>query len=378
MVSERPSQDVAEFQDVLRRFLAKKSPESAVRALMESPEGFDRAVWSQAATQLGLTGLVVPERLGGTGATIVELGVAFEEAGRALWCAPLLSTVGLASMALLEIPPSEVGSELLSGIVDGSTTATLAWGGLRPGESSITAACAEGGWELTGTADYVLDGARAEVLLVAARIESKVGLFVAQTAPGAGPVVQPLTTMDSTRRLAHLMFTRTSAELIDEDAAAGLERAVDSTELLLAAEQLGGATRSMEMAVEYAKERVQFGRPIGSFQAIKHRLADVFVKVEFARSAVEDALRAAAQHHERLRAAASLARSVCSEAYLQAAAANIQVHGGIGFTWEHPAHLYLKRAKSSELLFGSPKWHRSRIADLLAIPLPYTDRGGLR
>jgi alkylation response protein AidB-like acyl-CoA dehydrogenase len=176
--------------------------------------------------------------------------------------------------------------------------------------------------------------------------------------------------MDSTRRLAELSFDTTPAPQIATDIRTNLNKAMDRAEVLLAAEQLGGATRALEMAVEYAKTRIQFGRPIGSFQAISHKLAEMLMAVELARASVERAVEAADHEPALLPVAVSHARAVASDTYVKVATDNIQVHGGIGFTWDHPAHLYLKRAKGSQLLLGSPKWHRSRLADLLGISAP--------
>src|SRR5258707_3725193 len=228
-------------------------------------------------------------------------------------------------------------------------------------------------WVVDGSAGYVVDGATADQLLVCAAVNDRLDLFLTGTG-GGDPVLalhrRALTTMDSTRRLAELSFDNPPAVRLATDVANDLDRALDRAETLLAAEQLGGATLALEMAVEYAKSRIQFGRPIGSFQAIKHKLAEMLMSVELGRASVDHALEIADRQPELLPMAVSHARAVVSEAYVRVAADNIQVHGGIGFTWEHPAHLYLKRAKSSQLLLGSPKWHRSRLAHLLGLPVP--------
>jgi len=363
-----PGEDAEQLRSVAREFLDKRSDEVTVRRLMETETGFDAAVWRQASEQLGLQGLVLPERFGGTGATSVELGVVFEEMGAALFCGPFFSTVGLAATALLELGDNDAAAGWLPGIAGGHTVATLAWSGPAPAASTLTADKRAGKWVVSGTAGIVVDGRSADVVLAAARSDAGPCLLaVAGDADGLQRT--PLTAMDSTRKLARLRFDRTPARLLGTDGGAGdaLRRTFDLAALYLAAEQLGGAARALDMAVGYAATRVQFGRAIGSFQAIKHRCADVLVSVESSRSVVYHGLWTAAHDPANLAVAASLARAVCSDAYTKAAADNIQIHGGIGFTWEHPAHLYLKRAKSSQLLLESPTLHRARLAELLDV-----------
>jgi alkylation response protein AidB-like acyl-CoA dehydrogenase len=368
----RPADNgVVELREAVRAFLEKKSSNDSVRALMETESGVDRDVWTQAAVQLGIAGLLIPEHLGGSGAGMTELGVVFEEAGRALWCAPFLSTGALATCAVQCAVAPNAQAELLAAFADGSAVATLVWNGIRPSVGSMQARRCDEHWVVDGSAGYVVDGATADQLLVCAAVNDRLDLFLIGTGgddPAFGLHRRALTTMDSTRRLAELSFDDTPAVRLATDVANDLDRALDRAEVLLAAEQLGGASLALEMAVEYAKTRIQFGRPIGSFQAIKHKLAEMLMSVELARASVDHALEIADRQPELLPVAVSHARAVVSDAYVRVAADNIQVHGGIGFTWEHPAHLYLKRAKSSQLLLGSPKWHRSRLADLLGIP----------
>lgn len=368
-----PGADAEQLRAVVRDYLAKHSDEAAVRQLMETESGFDPAVWRQVSGELGLSGLAVPERFGGSGASAVELGVVFEEMGAALFSGPFLSTVGLAATALVELGDENAAARWLPGITAGDTIATLAWSGEAPCASKLVAV--HGGddaWSVSGTAPIVVDGCIADVVFVAAR--SAAGpclLAVAGDAPGL--TRSPLTALDSTRKLAELRFADAQAVLLGADGGAGaaLRRSADLASLYLAAEQLGGAARVLDMAVTHARSRIQFGRAIGSFQAIKHRCADMLVDVESARSVVYHGLWTAAHNAEQFPIGASLARAVCSDAYMRSAAHNIQIHGGIGFTWEHPAHLYLKRAKSSQLLFGSPTAHRARLAewiDMTTIP----------
>jgi alkylation response protein AidB-like acyl-CoA dehydrogenase len=365
-VSFSPGEDAEDLRGIVRGFLEKRSSEDVVRALMETDHGYDPAVWDQAAVELGLHGLVVPEEHGGSGATPVELGVVFEEMGAALFCGPFLATVGLAATALIEAGDPAAGAAHLPGIAAGTTIATLAWAGPRPAASTLVAAPGPDGWTVSGTARIVLDGASADLVLVAAR--SGAGpCLLAVPGGAAGLNRTALTPMDSTRRLAELRFDAVPAQLIGTDggAAAALERTADLAALYLAAEQLGGAARVLATAVFHAGTRVQFGRAIGSFQAVKHRCADMLVDVESARSVVQHGLWTAAHDPAGLAVSACLARAIASDAYQRVAADNIQIHGGIGFTWEHSAHLYLKRAKGSQLLLGSPSRHRARLAQLL-------------
>jgi alkylation response protein AidB-like acyl-CoA dehydrogenase len=220
-------------------------------------------------------------------------------------------------------------------------------------------------FKLSGQKCYVLDGHVADEVLVAARVDDALGLFrVAGNAPGL--TRETLPPLDPTRKLAALRFANTPATRISSgDVSEALDRALIRAIVALTAEQLGGAQRILEMATDYAKTRIQFGRPIGSFQAIKHQCADILVEVEFARSAVYNAAFADEEDPHASATAARMAKSYCSEAYLHAASQNIQIHGGMGFTWEHSAHLYYKRAKSSEILFGSPSSHREKMASAL-------------
>jgi alkylation response protein AidB-like acyl-CoA dehydrogenase len=241
-------------------------------------------------------------------------------------------------------------------------------GGRHEPGVNVSAAPSEGAWVLSGTKSFVLDGHIADLILVVARAPWGLGLFaVASDAPGLAR--QLLSTMDLTRKLSRLELHDVPAILVgtEDDSRPWLERTLQLAVVALAAEQVGGAQRCLEMSVEYAKDRIQFGRPIGSFQAVKHRCADMLVQLEMAKSAAYYAAACAATGDEDLLVAAAMAKSYCSEAYYRIAADTIQVHGGIGFTWEHPAHLYLKRAKSSELMLGDPRQHRRQLATALRL-----------
>jgi alkylation response protein AidB-like acyl-CoA dehydrogenase len=366
------SEEQEELRRSVRRFLDDKSPETEVRRLMDTTEGYDPAVWSQMAEQLGLQGLAIPEEFGGSGYTYVELIVVLEEMGRALLCAPYFSSVALAANLLLVSGDDAAQKEYLPGIANGSTiaTAALAEPSGRWDEAGVTLEASGSGdkWTLTGEKLYVLDGHTADLILVAARTGAGVSVFAVDQA-ASGLTATPLSTMDQTRKQARITFSSTPGRLVGREGEgwAAISKMLDLAAVALAAEQVGGAQRVLDMSVEYAKNRIQFGRPIGSFQAIKHKCADMLLEVESAKSAAYYAGWAAAEDSDELPVVASLAKSYCSEAYFHAAAENIQIHGGIGFTWEHPAHLYFKRAKSSELLFGDPTYHRELLAQRIGI-----------
>ena len=356
-----------DLRQAVREFLAVTSPPERVRDLMSTDDGYDRAAWHQMASQLGLHGIAVGEQFGGAGATMTELAVVFEEMGATLLCAPFFSTVGFAATALQCSGDTGAMERYLPALVDGSTTATVILNAqLDPWDASaltLTARHDGAGHRINGAADYVIDGYSADLVLAAANTGAGPSLFaVAGDADGLTRV--PLTTLDRTRKVACLRFDDTPAQLIGTEggAAAGLSRTSDLALVALAAEQTGAAQRCLDMAVGYAKERIQFGRAIGSFQAVKHRCADMLVLVEGARSAVFHA----AEAGDDLSTAASVAKMVCSEALLQVAEDNMRIHGGIGFTWEHDAHLYVRRAKATELIFGSPDYHARRLATLVS------------
>ena len=366
------NEEQEELRRMVAKFLEEKSPESEVRRLMETDEGYDPVVWRQMAQQLGLQSLTIPESLGGSGFSYVELIVVLEEMGAALLCAPFFSTIALAANALLTSGDEAAKAKYLPSMAAGETIATLAItedkGRADLDAMETSAEMLGGAWCLRGAKSFVIDGSIADVIFVAATTTAGLSLFAVDRG-ASGLEVARLATMDQTRKQARLSFRDTPAELIGIAGGArqGLAKTLELALVALAAEQVGGAQRCLTMAVAYAKERVQFGRPIGSFQAIKHKCADVLMDVESAKSAAYYAAWAAAEDHDELPLLASMVKSYCSEAYMHAAAENIQIHGGIGFTWEHPAHLYFKRAKSSELLFGDPTYHRELLAQHLGM-----------
>jgi alkylation response protein AidB-like acyl-CoA dehydrogenase len=356
-----------ELRDSVRRFLADRVPLSRVRELMETEDGIDRAVWEQVGAQLGLLGLAIPEEYGGGGFTFAEQAIVLEELGAALYGGPYLASAVLAATALLASPDEGARRDLLPAIASGETIATLAFteddGSWDPGTIRLSAAKSGDDWRLDGHKSFVLDGGSAGLILVLAVADGGLSLFAVEAgAPGLGRTVLP--TLDQTRKLARLEFDGVPGRLIGSpgDAAAVIGRVLDVAAIALAAEQLGGAQRALDMAVEYSKVRHQFGRPIGSFQALKHRMADLLLEVESLRSAVIYAAAAVTDGSAEVPVLASLVKAYASDTYFHAAAENIQIHGGIGFTWEHDAHLYFKRAKSSELFLGDASYHRERLA----------------
>jgi alkylation response protein AidB-like acyl-CoA dehydrogenase len=348
-------EDREQLRQLVRGYLRTNCTESHVRATMATDSGFDRPTWRQMAQQLGLQGLAVGERYGGAGAGLDELGVAFEEMGRALLCAPFLSTVGLAATLLLRCDDDDARAAYLPGIAAGETIATVV-----VDATGLRATRETGSWAVTGSCPQVLDGHVADVVFALADGPHGVGLFAIDAAGISGELIP---TLDQTRRLARLTLDGAPATPVHAADPVGVLRAtLHRASALLAAEQVGGTARVLEMAVEYAQVREQFGRPIGAFQAIKHKCADMLVELECARTAAQHALVSVSENHDPALTVA-LAGSVCSQAYVHCAERNIQIHGGIGFTWEHPAHLYYKRAKASEVLFATPGSHRRTIAD---------------
>ncbi|MEU9456128.1 acyl-CoA dehydrogenase family protein [Streptomyces sp. NPDC048277] len=361
-------EDQEELRRLVRGFLDDKAMTHRPPPADTRPQEYDPDVWRQLSAQLGLTGLTVPERYGGDGLGPAELGVVLEEMGRALCPSPFFATVALAGQALLRCGDVRAQERWLPGIASGALTATLATaepdGGWESDVRTAATGLPDGGWSLNGTKSHVVDGHTADLLLVTARCPDGVGVFaVPGTAPGLTRTV--LDALDPTRPLARIRLDATPATRIGTgDASAWLAAVRDQVRAALAAEQVGGAAACLDMAVAHARTREQFGRPIGSFQAVKHKCAQLLVEVECARSAARFAGSAVGTPGTEAAIAAGVARTYCSEAFTHAAKENIQIHGGIGFTWEHRAHLYLRRAKSSELLFGTPREERARLARL--------------
>lgn len=365
------TEDQRELRRTARTFFELKSPEPEVRRVMESTLGYDPAVWQQMSQQLGLQGLAIPEEFGGSGFSYTELGIVLEESGRVLLPGPFFGSVVAAGAALMCCGDDAAKARHLPGIATGTTIAALALAedaGRWTADSIQTRAQRAGDrWIINGSKTFVLDGNLADLLLVVARTASGISLFAVEDTDTLAP--RMLSTLDPTRRQARIDFDATSAELVGVEGQAwtGLSRALDIAAACLAVEQVGGAQRCLELAVDYAKTRHQFGRPIGSFQAIRHRCADLMLEIECARGVAQYAVHTAAEQMDELHAAAPLAKAYCSDVYSRAAAASIQIHGGIGFTWEHPAHMYFKRAKSSQHLLGDADYHRGLLADRIGI-----------
>ena len=374
------TEEQLELREMARAFLAEFSGPEQVRAVMETTEGFDPKVWEQLAGELGWTAVAIPEEYGGLGLTYVELVALVEVMGEALLGSPFFATVCLAANAILEAGSDAQKSALLPGIAEGTTRAALAVTepNARVGADGIEATARRDGQDyvLSGTKHFIVDGHTADLIVIAAREEGSTGtdgisLFaVPGDTPGLGREALP--TMDATRRLATIRLedVRVGPETLLGEAGAAwpaLRTAHDLGAVALAAEQVGGAQRCLDMAVEYSKEREQYGRPIGSFQALKHTMADMMVDVEAARSAVYYAACAAAERTDNLPAVAAMAKAVASDAYTRCSGDALQIFGGVGFTSEYDIHLYFKRARSSASLLGDAAYHRERVAQEIGL-----------
>jgi acyl-CoA dehydrogenase len=364
LLSETDEQQ--QLRAVLRDFYREVSGPEDVREHLGTPRGYDAALWARLAGEIGVHGLAIPEEYGGSGFTFAELAVSLEESGRALYCAPLLPTVVLAAHALLAAGDRAACERYLPRIGDGTLTATVA--GFDTDEPGVTAEQAGSGWVLRGRTDFVLDGAGADLILVRAATPAGSRLFACE--PAADTCRRtPRRVLDETRRQALVEFRGAPVTAVGgaEHTEDTVSATLDVGRAALAAEQVGGSGHALDATVEFVSQRHQFGRPIGSFQAVKHRLADVLVALEAARSASAYAAACAAVASPQLPVAAGAAAVVCSETFRLATAEYVQLHGGIGFTWEHPAHLYVRRARSSEVLFGTADQHRARLGQLVGL-----------
>ena len=359
-----------EFRAGLRRALEARSPTKEVRRLMATEAGWERDGWQRLNGELGLTAIQIPEEYGGQGFGFGELGIVLEEMGRSLLCAPFLSTA-LAAVAIQNAGSEEHKRALLPALADGTRTATLAVSednGRNDADGvAMTATQSGGKWRLVGTKSFVLDGHTADPIVVLARLAGTRGdqglAFFTVAGDAAGLDRRRLDTMDETRKLARLQFASVEAAPLGEPgrAAAAFDRTMQQAAICLANEMVGGADRLRQDALDYTKMRMQFGRSIASFQVTKHKAADMLVDVEMAKSAAYYAAAALDEGDDELPALAALAKAAASEAYLQTAIHAVQMHGGIGFTWDNDTHLWFKRAKSSEILFGDANWHREQM-----------------
>jgi alkylation response protein AidB-like acyl-CoA dehydrogenase len=361
-----------ELRASVRQFLADRVPSSVVRQQMDTAEGYDPAVWAQAGQQLGLQSIAIPEEYEGAGFSFAEQAIVLEELGAALYGGPYLSSAVFAANALLASGDEAAKKAYLPGIASGELIGTLAFteedGSWAVDATRLTATADGDGWRLDGHKGFVLDGRTAGLILVIGRSGAGLGLFAVQ-ADADGLTRTLLPTLDQTRKLARLDFDGVAAMLVGTEGAgeAILARTLDVAAIAQAAEQLGGAQRVLDTTVEYLKVRHQFGRPIGSFQVLKHRCGDLLLEVESLRSAVQYAAAAVAEDAPELATAAALVKAYASDTYFHVAAESIQMHGGIGFTWEHDAHLYFKRAKASELFLGDATLHRERLATRIGL-----------
>jgi alkylation response protein AidB-like acyl-CoA dehydrogenase len=360
----------SQFREAVRRFLNDKAPISEARRLMATASGYDRDVWREACVDLGLASVHIPERYGGLGAGFIELCITLEEMGRVLFCAPFFSSSVLAANAILNAASETYKQKLLPEIASGRQIATLAvaeHGGHWDATDIGLRASADGdSYRLNGIKKFVTDGAIADIVIVVGQSprpapSNDLSLYlVAGESPGLER--RPLNVIDPTRKQAELTFSDVVATRIGEfgNDAAALHLTIDQAAIALANEMAGGCQILLESAVEYAQLRMQFGRLIGSFQAVKHKCADMLVDVEQAKSAAYYAAAAAADGDADLSAVAATAKATVSDAYMRIAAECIQIHGGIGFTWDNNTHLWFKRAKNSEVFLGSPALHRER------------------
>jgi alkylation response protein AidB-like acyl-CoA dehydrogenase len=365
------SSEQDEFRSNLRRYLAEHSPTKEVRRLMETEAGWERDTWRRMNDDLGLAAVRIPEAYGGHGFGFGEQCIVLEEMGRALLCAPYFSSAVLAAGTILNAGAEAEKQALLPGIASGETIATLAsaedggsWDGAA---TTLTATPAGGGFRLDGHKSFVLDGHTADLIVVLARKPGSTGeaglsLFTVRS-DAAGLTKRLLKTTDPTRKLARLAFDNVEATPLGAggDAAASYARTMVEAAVCLANEMVGGAERLRQDALEYSKLRVQFGRQIASFQSMKHKAADMLLDVELAKSAAYYAAAALDDGDNDVVATAHLAKACASDTYTQTAIHAIQIHGGIGFTWVNDTHLWFKRAKGSEVLFGDAHEHREKM-----------------
>ncbi len=369
------SEEQDEFRSVLRRFFEENSDLQAVRRAFESSDGFDRGLWKQMAEELGLQGVHLPEAHGGQGFGFLELGIVLEEMGRALVPGPFLASSVLAAGVIRRAGSPEDQKAWLPGIASGERIGALALveatGSWDPARVTTAVEIDDAGDAIvTGTKEAVLSGDAADFFVVVGRSPGVDGVSVAVVdADAAGVGVRPQEALDLTRRQAQVGFAGARGRMLGGagTSLAAVEQALLEGAVAIGAESVGAADAALQMGVSYSKERMQFARPIGSFQGLKHMAAEVLRDLELARAAAYWSWWVAEEGSDELAQAAPLAKASCAEAFLAAATANLQIHGGIGFTWEHDAHLFYKRAKSAELLLGDGHEQRSALATALGI-----------
>jgi alkylation response protein AidB-like acyl-CoA dehydrogenase len=349
-----------QFRDIVARFCRDKAPAAVVRKFIESGQEFDPGLWRQLCQEVGLVGIHLPEDRGGAGFSAIELGIVLEEFGRSLMPGPYFSCAVLACTAMAEVSDAAIRDSLIGSMVQGEKTGTLL---LDPahGDPVAPIECTGAGTEYTlgGDCAAALDAHNADFLLAIVRDGEETGLFLVETS-SPGVSTELLNTMDVTRKQARVSLVDAAARKLCDLAPQQVQRIYDTALVALANEMVGGAEALLDSTVEYTKLRFQFGRAIGSFQALKHRLADLLVDVELARTAAWQAAAALASNED-ASATASLAKSMAGDVYMKAALECIQMHGGIGFTWENDTHFWFRRAKTSEVFLGTSAFHRERM-----------------
>ena len=358
--------DQIQFREVVDRFLTDKSPTTATRNIVENNLDHDADTWRQLSTEVGLTGTHIPEAYGGFGFGPVELGIAAEEMGRHIYTGPFFASAVMATYAVLCMADESAKADLLPGLAEGSTIGALVLDSLDSIDRIGTKISAQGD-KLTGTAPLVVDGQAANQLITVASTGDELGLFA--IAPDqSGVSISPVDSIDPTRKLARIQFDAAQASQIGQPSRAQLNTAWNHCCVMLAHEMVGGAQQLLDSTIEYTKIRYQFGRPIGSFQGLKHRCADLLMEVEWAKAATHHAARclAAGEGETYL---PNMVKALASDTYMTAAKEAIQMRGGIGFTWEEDTHFWYKRAKSSEVFLGTPAAHREQMMSLIEADL---------
>jgi alkylation response protein AidB-like acyl-CoA dehydrogenase len=350
-----------DLRSSVRDLLADRCDPTAVIAVYDGDRSLVDGLWKSLAVELGLAGLLVPEERGGAGASAREAAVVLEELGRAAAPAPFLTSAVVATTVL-----RDAEGDLLASLAAGERTAALAVPLSTAPDGVIPAMRVDADGRLTGTVTSVAGALEADVLLVPATTADGLAVYAVPAAASVTPVVS----LDMTRQLADVTLDAVGGELVLADAEPAVRRALEAGAALLASEQLGVAQWCLDTTLAYLKERRQFGRVVGGFQALKHRLADLYTGVESARAAARHAAAALAVDDPDIPVATAVAQAFCSDLAVTAAEEAIQLHGGIGMTWEHPAHLYLKRAKADQIAFGTPGAHRARLAGLVDLPAP--------
>ncbi len=358
-MTHTPTAEQHALRAATRGLLSARAGREALRDYVDHGARYDRDLWKTMACELGVHSINIDEKYGGAGGTLTDLTIVVEETGAALLCSPFFATVVLAATPLTHCDDDSAKQRILPAIAAGQMTATLV--GWR--DSTLSASATPTGWRLDGSAEYVVDGEVVDVLLAIAETPSGPEMFLIE-ASSSGVTAAAAPVLDPTRRLATIEFTDAVGDLVTFNRGweATVPQILALARVALAAEQVGGAQRCLDMAVDYAKSRQQFGRPIGGFQAVKHRCANMYVDVQSARAALRHAAWAHTERPEAFESASRVAAAIASEAFYRVAAHNIQIHGGIGYTWEHDAHLYLKRAISSARLLGTPAEHRDVVA----------------